>query len=468
MKRTFSLIIIVCWVLAACQPTPQEGIVVNKADTEYQETIESSDKAITKKIESEEQWETLLENGNVNIHINAKIITSDVEKYSILSVVPIEMDQEWVDKAIEVFAQDATLYEKIDTTKQTIEAKILNNKKVMEQVQAGNCPEGFSESDYDRLYSLNESLLKKYESAPDEDDIQMVEADTTFSEEYNGQFTLKKISVIGKINKDNFAHLYILNNGTIKRNVIQFYNYDNRELIVSKNTTEYIEGEVLNGLSITLDEAKTIAENKLSELGITDVELYNIKVSNMFYVSPSADNQDIESECQAYNFVYVKTYSGINVLNLTSNMIIVQEGNDTDVAAYSAVLYPEMISVEVDDSGIVFFNWVNPTYSDDIISENVELIDFEKIKEIFRNQVFYHYYYDDPEGSFDIYIDKITLSYFIEPEIDNPDEYIAVPVWDFIGYRKINEKTVPMYNEEYTYLTINAIDGSVINRDLGY
>ena len=39
MKRTFSLIVVVCWVFAACQPTPEKLIVQNKADGELMDDV---------------------------------------------------------------------------------------------------------------------------------------------------------------------------------------------------------------------------------------------------------------------------------------------------------------------------------------------------------------------------------------------------------------------------------------------
>lgn len=51
---------------------------------------------------------------------------------------------------------------------------------------------------------------------------------------------------------------------------------------------------------------------------------------------------------------------------------------------------------------------------------------------------------------------------------------ILIPVWDFFGtatyYNENNGQTVPIkdYDLNKSYLTINAIDGSVIDRNLGY
>lgn len=49
---------------------------------------------------------------------------------------------------------------------------------------------------------------------------------------------------------------------------------------------------------------------------------------------------------------------------------------------------------------------------------------------------------------------------------DNPNRYQLVPVWDFIGSRTIGQEYCNETND--SLLTINAIDGTVIDRDYGY
>ena len=51
--------------------------------------------------------------------------------------------------------------------------------------------------------------------------------------------------------------------------------------------------------------------------------------------------------------------------------------------------------------------------------------------------------------------------------LKDKNEYMYVPVWDFIGTWKTDYyATEP--GKEFTFLTINAIDGSIIDRGLGY
>ena len=465
----YSLICVMAAFFASCQPTPEEEIIVNKADGGLQEKIEStaaltagneSATELTAEIEAEERWETFLQKEKVNITINAEVVTPDVESYPVLSIVPIEMDQEWADKALEVFFQGATPYAGV-STKQDIEARILILKKVQEQIKTGNYSIGFTDEDYDYLQKEINTLMNIYETAPDESEL--VPTDTTFEETYNGQFTLKILDVMGKVNKSSFANLGIVNNWTIKYNGIEFSNYDNNGIASSTSSAEYNDGDILNGISISCQEAQQIADKAISDMGITGVELKNVNTLNIYEVKPRMNKDISESDKQAYEFVYEKTYNGIPVTYFDSRMVTEQTEEGTDSEAYSAVLEPERLKIRVDNSGVILFNWKIPTYSDGVITENVELLDFEKIKEIFSEQVFYHYFYGSPV-SLDVFIDKIVLSYFIQPVINSNDEYMAIPVWDFI-----NEASGE-YNSgrASTYLTINAIDGSVINRKHGY
>jgi hypothetical protein len=69
-------------------------------------------------------------------------------------------------------------------------------------------------------------------------------------------------------------------------------------------------------------------------------------------------------------------------------------------------------------------------------------------------------------------VDRITLGLTRIPVKDKPNEYMLVPVWDFFGTLKTEFNDQNKMSEESDYsaasfLTINAIDGSVIDRASG-
>ena len=63
----------------------------------------------------------------------------------------------------------------------------------------------------------------------------------------------------------------------------------------------------------------------------------------------------------------------------------------------------------------------------------------------------------------EIEVTDIRLGYAIISEEGSFDTGLLVPVWDFNGIIKQYGRT-----EEKSIMTINAIDGTVINRELGY
>ena len=53
-------------------------------------------------------------------------------------------------------------------------------------------------------------------------------------------------------------------------------------------------------------------------------------------------------------------------------------------------------------------------------------------------------------------------------EKDSMYTSLLIPVWDFIGTTTPGGKPMDDNAEEYVLLTVNAIDGSIIDRTLGY
>jgi CDP-diacylglycerol pyrophosphatase len=77
-------------------------------------------------------------------------------------------------------------------------------------------------------------------------------------------------------------------------------------------------------------------------------------------------------------------------------------------------------------------------------------------------------------------INEIRFGYAKIARQDNPNQYLLVPAWDFFGTCKDTMAaniSDPNYDKDnasiennfrQSFMTINAIDGSAINRNLGY
>ena len=115
------------------------------------------------------------------------------------------------------------------------------------------------------------------------------------------------------------------------------------------------------------------------------------------------------------------------------------------------------------------------------MNENVKLLSFSEISKIFCEQIGYHYYTGDPNNPNSgngehLYITDVYLSMMRVRKKDSVDEFYVLPVWDFVGYMEYDK--YPFTNEELeqekdscrclSFLTINAIDGTIIDRNVGY
>ena len=124
----------------------------------------------------------------------------------------------------------------------------------------------------------------------------------------------------------------------------------------------------------------------------------------------------------------------------------------------------EAIVVGVNDSGVVLFKYLTPISIDETVVEKTSIKSFSEIKDTFEEMVVIENASEEETATVSIKVTDVKLVYTRISEKDSFDTGLIVPVWDF-------ERTVVNeYGDEKTgnILSINAIDGSVINTTLGY
>ena len=116
----------------------------------------------------------------------------------------------------------------------------------------------------------------------------------------------------------------------------------------------------------------------------------------------------------------------------------------------------------------------NPYEVEGIQTENVKLMDFDSILKIYEQMMEVS---NADVTSFEkqrtYHIRKIKLGYarIYNPTVDNTAG-ILVPVWDFFGgfdseMDEYSRKDSGEHSKR-SFMTINALDGTVIDRELGY
>jgi len=279
------------------------------------------------------------------------------------------------------------------------------------------------------------------------------------------------ISVVADLGKDEAASFNVNNCGGMYSSFT--FTNDGKGSYDPFQLGQDSQGTVPRGMSTSLEDAKKAAEQCLSDLGLTDMRVENVGTATFYgNINDRNDENYAATANQCYVFEFARTVMGVPVPYIAASVQL--DTDDPNVPArpepeYDIRVDPERLEILVDDTGIVEFDWSCPLEIGAVKSEHVTLMPFSDIVQKAKDNIFFKNYtaYDSKA---EIKITSIRLSLMRIMQKDKPGEYLVVPVWDFIG----NQRDIVGGNGEWStfgdrsYVTINAIDGSSINRDWGY
>ena len=170
-----------------------------------------------------------------------------------------------------------------------------------------------------------------------------------------------------------------------------------------------------------------------------------------------------------YEFMFTREINGIAVTYTDDDggdRKILHE-NETFARAW---LY-EKIRIFIDDQGVAMVEYNSPQNVEEIEVPAATLLPFSAVQAIFEKMIVIvdNEYDTSEEGvTCEYYIDHITLGFMRLTEKDVGSQGLLIPVWDFFG-RSIDSYGIARGTSGYiSLLTINAIDGSIIDRWAGF
>lgn len=225
-------------------------------------------------------------------------------------------------------------------------------------------------------------------------------------------------------------------------------------------------------IKISYEDAKKLAHDTVKALDGEDTSFHLVETCVGSNVDGCRSLQE-GKPLYAYQFKFCRNYNNVNLKSIRG----ISTANNLNIRK---MIQPESIFILVDYRGIVSCNWRCPSELVDTITNDVPLLSFDKIEDAFKNHIRYKFAWaptgdtipDNIKSIVDI--NKVELNLMITAEKDNLETYLVVPVWDFIGDITYPQKVVCTNGEELkpkyevSVLTINAIDGTVIDRALGY
>ena len=213
----------------------------------------------------------------------------------------------------------------------------------------------------------------------------------------------------------------------------------------------------------TLENAVALADAVISQIA-PDMVLHS--------VDPEMDGAQMSYRAiypgeigeYGYRFHYARKVGGLLVTPVS------QQGAsdvlDIKNPIYSPVLPYEKCYVDVGENGVFQLSWEHPIEIVGTVAEDCQLLSFDEIMSIFGAIAPLTIQASEAYDNNALYIDRAVLGYMCLQERGNPTSYQLIPVWDFFGERTMRDDRFAEHNN--SLLTINAIDGTIIDRSYGY
>lgn len=463
------LVLLFSILLLGCQSTPNDTIVINKnglvnIETEvysfsnypqsYQENITTAD--------------------NKLISFDADIKVPSVNELSILTSHQQKFSQQDVSNIIGNLFENQTLYEIEDEKLDDLESRYIKLKEELGVMQANPDKYEFNLDDFqNQLDNLILQIEEKRKSNNQLMTVSPILIAYNDMETFSGQGVLPDGQKADLIINNFFASSTLGNKSYLKLNCGR--NYVNKSVFFPAQAFD----SILN-VDISKDEAQKIADSYLSLLDIDYMVLSGYDIG-IFDDGDNVINGIYNKKApNAHLFIYSRSIEGSPLTYDIRNRT-----NFSFNQAYSQSVDYEFITIGIDDKGLACIEWNGKLNVAQIVHEN-SIVKFDHIIEIATNQINYSFtsnnLLNDNEPTImesysansvkkELVIENIVLGYMQIPDPWNNQNFTIQPVWDFYGEIK---DTMADGNIKITYyrnksiLTINALTGAIIDRNIGY
>ncbi len=480
------------FLLAGCEKTPEETIVreKNAGNVKNYKSGEESKNSLRERLAAPKNYKNLktYEDGKLVIDTDANVIVPDANEVNTYAVSAMELDQDLIDTVTNAFFEGDKIYMGYlysIQTKEDLQEKITLLKKYKAQgnldpYMYGTDENGNLQFDIDKVIENYQEQLK---TAPDKP--KKVEVKPALNLEYETEKgkEIDESHFEGVAETEHGNYHYVFTNA-LKPDLSFRITKIRDDLPDPMGSTNWTEGKFLSEdeesenylpeemikdkIGISFEEAKKTAQEKVDKLGL-GLSLADWDYS-VFYQGETGASKEGMLDA-GYLFCFARELDGVPVTYTIS-----MGGGLPDMDSTLEPWSYEICNIIVGDDGIESMELMSPYQMGGVVTENVQLLDFNSIINIYEqmmevsNADIVNY---EAQRTFHIRTIKFGYSRIYDPAADN-DTGLMVPVWDFFGgfeYVALDGEVSERNSGErssQSFLTINAIDGTVIDRGLGY
>lgn len=453
--------------LTGCQKTPDTPIVTQKDQDRMLEAAKSggeNSRALSMLEVPQHftgEWRGI--DDCVIVSADASVTLPEATRIPTAKVARRSFSQEDADKLMEVFLKGNTLYEEVYMTKQRAQ-EILQQ---LQAIQRGEMPLSSFTTDHtmEELPEMIEYAAELIRTSPDENE--SFPAAVTFQpDDFYDEVIEGCAAVDGKK-----VHICIANTSETWDKAIFYLDGYGDMLCYRAVPADQMEDPVK--IAVDEEEAVRLGDTLMKELGLENVVCDKI-TGIAFEDYSNGENMGVIDT--GYEMEYVRMVDGFPV-SYTPYAGIVNAENEN----YTGVWAYERITVQVTQNGIVYFDWTSPYTEPVIETEDTRLLSFSDISDIFAKMIIVKnsdLKAQNAANGFDVIkniaVSDVRLSLMRIRSKDNFSEGLLIPVWDFWGTVRMHAADEAysdmVYDGEYyeIVLTVNAIDGTIIDRETGY
>lgn len=493
MKRTFVviisavLLILFSGCLFGCQATPENPILVEKDSERLIEQAGKKDNGVSLSdmlaLENNYQFNYMSQNGKLQIHADAFVVLPGAEAMPIFRIVATGFSQEFAKKAFCFLFPDPNNRPNNVTsgkvaTKADLEKRLIELKKQLADGTYNS--DEYSEADWQRLIEVTEEMLK---DAPETgENIPETVADGTMKLVDNGKYSYYELACMDSATLDrqfSVVSYDVLPSSldyddalgtTSKMRFIKDaeWQYEGQdELTITQGS---LSDHTTEKLSVGLEDAKMLCERFFSAVEMEDF----YEISEITLIKKTDDQY-------AVKLYYRQVVDGVPTFACTRDYYGTQD-------LYARPWGYEFVSFIVSENGIDAIKWIEPVQVVETVTPDAQLLTLEQVTPILEKMLITRL-----EPRLEIYTDPIELDCDVSSvalELVRIKEHnvigkegLLVPAWVFYGH--LTQRTMYTSGTVYTYdmignvgssvlgppaviMAINAIDGSVIDLEMGY
>ena len=481
-------------ILCGCQPTPESAVVVSKNDGALEAALEATavpaatpEEVLTAPQASGTYTDSFTNtDGDITFEVELDIPVSET-KLPVLRVTPKTITVETAKHVAEVLFGGADIYEYSETrTRGELEELILSLRRqlddeeamerqygVMKDAIAANLENEIAE--YEKEYAVAPESEEKtpcdWEFHPHDWYVQSGWAVPVIYDPAEIGDTVSQY-IAAETERDGLPYLFVVCNREAED-----YRFHGIACQVYNNTTGKPIYAAEEPTQADMDKARAEAQALLDAMDLGDWVIDSCAATDL---PPGANWSIVVKACPVHNGV--------------KSVYLQQMGYLDKYDAYASNYYFEEMTFTFGKEGcLVSFKYQSPMEVVETVNDNVAILSFEEAMETVKSRLqmttltsdpyglerFYNMLMFYPASDMTVHVEQAELGLVRTRIKDNAEDFYLLPAYVFRAYYELFDKNGEFIVDSREFMSldavtmgdlivVNAVDGSVINTELGY